>query len=188
MDLVDITVWASKEIRTIEVTQNFLHAPYKVDVREFVPIEGDMLEERWTDGAIIKTHAIPPYGVVDMEKTAEDLWHFVDENVANYFVNWVGDKDPLLWHTYWMAYKHSEESDVNFTSFTTFPGPRADFDTGTRGEKDVAGLYAPLGRLPTHKLPGAHLRGGQARSEQRRRSYEPLVPSHSNTPRDGRST
>ena len=45
MDLVDISLWASDRVRTIEVSPVFADAPFKLEVRHFVPLEGDLIEE-----------------------------------------------------------------------------------------------------------------------------------------------
>ena len=113
MDLVDITDWRSHEIKTIEVTQMFLHAPYSIEVREFMPLEGDMLEEKWTDGDVTKSHRIPPYALADMEKTAQTMRCFLDRSTITYVKGTVGNLDTLLWSTYQMALVYSKEAPVS---------------------------------------------------------------------------
>lgn len=112
MDLVDITHWRSYEIKTIEVTQIFLHAPYSIEVREFIPLEGDMLEEKWTDGDVTKSHRIPPYALADMKKTAQTMRSFLDKNIITYVKGTTGSLDLLLWNTYQMAIVYSQEAPV----------------------------------------------------------------------------
>lgn len=92
MDLVDITEWASEETKTIELTQVFLHAPFKLEVREFVPKEGDMHSELWQDGNMRHTHRIPPYAMVSLQKTTEMCRDFIDKNIATYII---GATNPL---------------------------------------------------------------------------------------------
>ena len=114
MKLVDITDWASDEIRTIEVTQTFLHAPLKLEVKKFVPVEGDLITEVWTDeNGVVKTHDIPPYALADMEKTAGTIEKFVDDNMITYIFGAIGLLDTLLWDTYIMAFKHSQNARVS---------------------------------------------------------------------------
>lgn len=111
MELVDIADWASDEIRTIEVTQVFLNAPYKLEVRKFLPVEGDLIEERWSDErGIIRTHTIPPFALADMEKTSQSIQKFIDGNISKYIIGAVGSLNPLLWNTYLMAFKHSKKA------------------------------------------------------------------------------
>lgn len=106
MDLVDIDTWASPQVRTILVSQIFLEAPYEVEVREFVPVEGDMLEEMWTSGDSVKRHAIPRYAICDMEKTATALEAFIDRSIYIYIIGAIFNLDILLWYTYYFAFRH----------------------------------------------------------------------------------
>ena len=116
MDLVDITDWRSEEIKTIEVTQIFLHAPYSIEVREFIPLEGDMLEEKWTDGDVTKSHRIPPYTLADMKKTAQAMRCFLDRSIISYVKGTVGSLDDLLLSTYQMAIVYSLKAPVSCES------------------------------------------------------------------------
>ena len=116
MDLVDITGWRSHETKTIEVTQTFLYAPYPIEVREFIPLEGDMLEEKWTDGAVMKSHRIPPYALADMEKTAQTMRSFLDRSIITYVKGTIGNLDALLRTTYQMAIVYSQEAPVSRVS------------------------------------------------------------------------
>ncbi|KAK5449838.1 hypothetical protein LTS15_008410 [Exophiala xenobiotica] len=101
MDIVDITTWRSREVKTIQISQIFLDAPYSVEVREFEPVDGDMLEEKWMSGSEVKIHSIPRYALANMGKTAEMLVQYINNNVARY-INGVFLKNTghsLLWHT-----------------------------------------------------------------------------------------
>ncbi|KAI0115733.1 hypothetical protein GGR51DRAFT_546078 [Nemania sp. FL0031] len=96
MDLVDITTWSSEETKTIVISQIFLDAPYAVEVKEFEPVEGDMLEERWTSGSLVKSHRIPRYALSDMKKTALMLERFIDANIVTYIIGATTDERQLL--------------------------------------------------------------------------------------------
>jgi hypothetical protein len=113
MDLVDITGWASNEVRTIQLSQVFLDAPYSVQVRRFVPAPGDMLEEIWHAGAVKKTHHIPPYALENMTETSRMLERWVDDNIGRYINGAVGKADRLLWDTYRMAFRHMGKFKVS---------------------------------------------------------------------------
>lgn len=113
MKIQEISEWASAEIKTIEVTQGFGNTSYPLEVREFTPVDGDMLEERWNDEGVIKYHRIPPYGIADMQAAARNLAQFIDNSIGQYIIGAVGYSDSLLWHTYMMAFKHSREATVS---------------------------------------------------------------------------
>ncbi|KAL8296753.1 hypothetical protein RB597_006057 [Gaeumannomyces tritici] len=111
MDLVDMDTWASPQTRTISVSQIFLEAPYEVEVREFVPVEGDMLEEMWTSGdAVVKRHAIPRYAICDIKRTATVLEAFIDKSIGVYINGAIFNLDTLLWSTYIFAFGHIEKA------------------------------------------------------------------------------
>ena len=121
MDLVDIADWTSDEVRTIEVTQVFLHAPLKLEVKKFVPVEGDLITEVWTDSTgVVRTHMIPPYALVDMEKTARTIEQFVDANIGTYINAAVGNLDSLIWDTYRMAFMQLGAAKVFIFQFGLF--------------------------------------------------------------------
>ncbi|GAB1317293.1 Zn(2)-C6 fungal-type domain-containing protein [Madurella fahalii] len=107
MDLVDIKDWASTETRNIRLSQIYLDAPYEVEVREFVPVEGDMLEEKWTSNGVVKTHKIPRYALADMGKSAVVLQAFIQRSIGTYISGTVGESDELIWKTYSFAFQHS---------------------------------------------------------------------------------
>ncbi len=64
-------------------------------------------------GGVLKHHPVPRYALVDMNKHAEDLLAFIDQNVGRYIVGAVGTADVLLWETYWMAFRQSREVKVS---------------------------------------------------------------------------
>ncbi|SPQ27182.1 dc7b8959-bb24-4bdd-88c8-e08b8e00ba17 [Thermothielavioides terrestris] len=110
MDLVDIDTWASSEVRRIRLSQIYLDAPYEVEVREFVPVEGDMLEEKWTSNGVTRSHRIPRYALADMEKSAAVLQAFIQDNIARYICGTVGQSDELIWQTYFFAFRHAQSA------------------------------------------------------------------------------
>lgn len=113
MDLVDITTWADDEVKTITISQIFLDAPYKVQVRRFVPVEGDLLEEKWTTNGEVRTTKFPCYALSDMNATADFLVRFIDKNVGTYIKGAIGESDALIWDTYWMAFRHANAAKVS---------------------------------------------------------------------------
>ncbi|KAI1489816.1 hypothetical protein F5X96DRAFT_591589 [Biscogniauxia mediterranea] len=110
MDLVDITDWASSEVKTILISQIFLDAPYEVEVREFVPVEGDMVDAVWKSGSVVKRQRAPLYALNSMEKTARMLEKFIDANVATYINGVAGSLNPLFWQTYQFAFRYIGEA------------------------------------------------------------------------------
>ncbi|KAK3395142.1 hypothetical protein B0H63DRAFT_462729 [Podospora didyma] len=108
MDIIDIPTndWASPEIRTIVVSPNYVYAPFEFRVREFIPIEGDLLEEKWMTATGMQTAPIPRYALAEMHRTARDMKDYIERNTHNFINATVGSMHPLLWGTYLMAFRH----------------------------------------------------------------------------------
>lgn len=119
MEIKEITEWASSEVKTIRVTQGFGGAWYELEVREFKPVDGDVLQKFWNDRGVVKSHMIPPYGLANMEKAACVLREFVDKYIGAYISGIVGRSDDLLWNTYVMAFKQSGKAKVGHEQFTS---------------------------------------------------------------------
>jgi hypothetical protein len=116
MDLIDITEWASSEIKTITLSQICVDAPYDVQVREFVPMEGDMLESTWLSGPFVKRHRMPMYALVSMESAASTLKWLTQKYVGKYIVQTIGNLDLLIWTTYFFAFQYQTKAKVGFLS------------------------------------------------------------------------
>ncbi|KAL8847887.1 MAG: hypothetical protein Q9221_007098 [Calogaya cf. arnoldii] len=106
MEIQDITDWASENRKLIELSHGFGNAKYKLQLREFVPTDGDTLFEAWSDGPVLKKHFIPPFAIEDMNVTAKEIGRYVDSSIVECAIKIVGDADSLIWDTYQMAIKH----------------------------------------------------------------------------------
>ncbi|KAK0708520.1 hypothetical protein B0H67DRAFT_496689 [Lasiosphaeris hirsuta] len=125
MDIIDIPAsdWASSEIVRIVVSPNHLDAPFEFSVREFIPVEGDMLEEQWMTATGKKRVPIPRYALADMHQTANEMKNYVERNVWKFIGVTVGSLDQLLFETYTMAFRYigqantAEERDLLSNTF-----------------------------------------------------------------------
>lgn len=115
MDIVDISDWASDEIKTITISQVYLNAPWTVQVREFVPVDGDLLERRWTSHGVTKSHRIPRYGLADMNETAKMMQWWIDKNIHVYIAGTIKDTDTFFWDTYVAAFRHPNKAKVSLS-------------------------------------------------------------------------
>lgn len=91
----------------------YLDAPYPVRVREFLPVDGDLLEESYTSDGIVKRHPVPRYALVSMKETAWMLQNFIDRNVGTFIEGTVGESDQLIWSTYQFAFAHIQKAKVS---------------------------------------------------------------------------
>lgn len=114
MEPFDMAEWASDEIKTITLTQVFLHAPFQLRVRRFVPKEGDMLNEKWQDGDKTLIHNIPPYAMASLQETKEMYREFIYRNICTYINGVIEDRKlpQLFAETYARAVRHRLETKV----------------------------------------------------------------------------
>ncbi|KAL5336518.1 hypothetical protein BJX70DRAFT_280610 [Aspergillus crustosus] len=110
MDLINITDWASPEVKTITVSQIYVKAPYNVQVRKFIPAEGDMLDLTWASGPYVRRHRMPQYALADMEGAAETLQWLTSNYVGRYIKDTVGELDLLVWTTYFFAFRYQAKA------------------------------------------------------------------------------
>ncbi|KAK4449695.1 hypothetical protein QBC34DRAFT_298813 [Podospora aff. communis PSN243] len=115
MDMVDISRWASKTIRTINITQFVPRSDgvriitYPVEVRQFVPeLPGDALSRKWKFDGVEESYDCEPYGIADMEKTGATMKKVVEDSILDSINFYIRGKDTLLRKTYLMAYQYSE--------------------------------------------------------------------------------
>ncbi|KAJ3544754.1 hypothetical protein NM208_g2887 [Fusarium decemcellulare] len=109
MDLVDITDWASSEIRTIEISLDILHAPSQIKVRKFIPLPGDLLDETWVKDGETIVYRLPTYAIANMNEAADSIAQMVEREASNYLWNTVGslERDSLIWETYLAAFRRA---------------------------------------------------------------------------------
>lgn len=120
MEVVNITSWASAEVKTIRVTQDVSRLSYPLRVRLFIPEEGDSLQRTWTTKGIPMSYSCTNYAIEDMKQTGRDMVKFVDSSMDG-FVNFYIDKsDPLLYRTYLMALEYTKDDSVGHLSLLTY--------------------------------------------------------------------
>lgn len=112
MCISEITAWASVEVKTIRVTQEVGETSYEVQVRKFIPQDGDSLERKWFSNDAQKSHRCATYAICNMGATAQILQRFVQENVAITVEHNVDHTDTLLGPNYQMALKLRTEAKV----------------------------------------------------------------------------
>jgi hypothetical protein len=110
--MTEITQWADTDLRRIKISQDLCPVPFEVTVRKFVPIKGDSLQRKWTDGKTRKSKDVPPYAIESMASTAIRLKKFVEENADSAISHLLADKDFLLKETYNMAKVFAKTAQV----------------------------------------------------------------------------
>ncbi|PMD13377.1 hypothetical protein NA56DRAFT_585720 [Hyaloscypha hepaticicola] len=110
MKIVEIKEWETSEVRTVELTQDIGNAVYKVNVRQFIPVEGDALERKWTTNGEARSYRCSSWAIVNMKETGQHLMKFVKDHIKTSIEYFIGNSDELLRSTYDMAFEHSEKA------------------------------------------------------------------------------
>jgi hypothetical protein len=132
MEMINIHDWASVATITVEMTNGFEDTnqklvKYKLVLQEFIPRDGDVLDNRWSDNGVIKTHDVPPFAIARMEDASGTIREYVNQCYVPAIVKHVGNsKEDLLWDTYYMAIKHSHTASVSLRAHV-FCFTNADF-------------------------------------------------------------
>lgn len=118
MEMIDITDWASSEIKTTRYSLTIVDAPYELKLRKFVPLPGDNLTATWSNNGTTVTYAVPPYGISNMEEAANSIYHMIERETAKYLSAFLGglDTDPLIWETYVAAFRRASTAPVTYPS------------------------------------------------------------------------
>jgi hypothetical protein len=134
MAMVDITDWASSEIKTIYIAHVGMNTSYPLHVRKFVPVEGDSMVARWHDNEGVETVIpVPPYAIVNMAEAAWMFKPFIWSTVHDHVEAFVDMSDPLLAGTYRMALKQSVEAHVSAIPCLPPPFSRATYPKRDEG-------------------------------------------------------
>ncbi len=104
--LDDIGNWASSEVKTILVTEGYTGHHVQLQVRKFIPQEGDRLERSWVaDDGQIKSVKIPPYALVNQDAAKVAYESYIKKGLVECFKRLLGPGEELLWQTYDRAVK-----------------------------------------------------------------------------------
>jgi hypothetical protein len=112
-ELKDIENWASSEIRTVQITQDFSPRPMSIQVREFTPLESDLLDRSWAHGSVKKSVTLPPYAFANMRSALQAHLDYINQEGSEYFNSILDRNDKLLRETYSAAIKASNSTMVS---------------------------------------------------------------------------
>jgi hypothetical protein len=111
--LEDMSDWASPEIRRIQTTEGFSSVPLELEVRKFVPKEGDVLERYWwTQDRIKRSMSVPAFAIANVNAARRDYENYINQGGAEFFKGWLKEKDELLVKTYNAAIQAGNDSNT----------------------------------------------------------------------------
>ncbi|KAH0493991.1 hypothetical protein TgHK011_000630 [Trichoderma gracile] len=99
-----IQLWASREVKVIYISVGFSNRYMPLQVRRFVPRDGDKLERTWDYQGTKKSVTIPPYALVDLEAGKSAYTRYIRDSMTDIFRNMLGDSENLLYKTYLQAW------------------------------------------------------------------------------------
>ncbi|KAM0329924.1 hypothetical protein ACHAQA_004090 [Verticillium albo-atrum] len=113
----NIASWESPEERRIQISEGLTNNPVELRVKRFVPQAGDKLNRSWSHGGVQHSVSIPPYAIVDVDEAQEAYTAYIKSCVSSHFISVLdrvlGPERDLLWTTYYLAWKQSENPDVS---------------------------------------------------------------------------
>jgi hypothetical protein len=116
MEIHNIKVWASGNIKTITITQDVAGTSYNLKVRRFVPVRGDSLSRRWKTDEEEQSFECAPYAISNMEEAGRTLEQFAEESLKSSICFYIDETDKLLRNTYTMAYRYSIYAEVGYAT------------------------------------------------------------------------
>ncbi|OAQ97146.1 hypothetical protein LLEC1_00747 [Akanthomyces lecanii] len=110
-----IDTWASSEIRTIKVSGGYSDNFVELQVRRFVPLEGDKLVRTWDYKGVKKSASIPPFALVDAQKARKAFSRHIDACINDALKKITGPMKgsaTMLAKTYFEAYRLALKRDI----------------------------------------------------------------------------
>ncbi|KAM3480994.1 hypothetical protein MY8738_004685 [Beauveria namnaoensis] len=111
-----IDTWASPEVKTIRISEGYSDSVVELQVRQFVPMEGDKLDRTWDYNGEKKSVRIPPFALIDTQKARKAFAKHIDASVDDTLKNVIKTVEGTLgkWMrvTYLEAFRLAQRSDT----------------------------------------------------------------------------
>lgn len=111
----DVDCLPSSSIRTVEFKIFYTHdpnlpefydVPFRLEVRRFLPKEGDVLDRKWTCDGYGMVTRLTPFALHSIHATATAISKYIEENAFTAMTASVAGCDPIIRDTYTMAISH----------------------------------------------------------------------------------
>ncbi|ROT34529.1 hypothetical protein SODALDRAFT_329779, partial [Sodiomyces alkalinus F11] len=114
--ITDLGDWDAPTVRTIQIMQPMCPEPFKLEVRKFVPRQGDRLDREWLDGSLKKVKPVAPYALADIRRTVRYFRTYVTRCARDAFQKYCtgsnDNLDPLIAKNYQAAVLHHQSPDL----------------------------------------------------------------------------
>lgn len=101
------------ETRTIYISEGYSKNTMELQVRQFVPLEGDKLERTWDYNGKKKSVRIPPFALIDMDKARKAFAQHVDLNINDTLKKVTATEAKMMRATYGEAFRLGHRQDVD---------------------------------------------------------------------------
>ncbi|KAG5925818.1 hypothetical protein E4U42_003905 [Claviceps africana] len=107
-----IQKWASPEVKFIRISTGYSKKCIELQVREFVPQEGDKLERTWVYQGTKKSVAVPPYALMDLEDGKTAYMKHISEAMGDTLQHVAERSSGLLKKTYIQAFRMYRDTTI----------------------------------------------------------------------------
>jgi hypothetical protein len=168
----NISSWASSEVRFIQVSQEGMPVPLRLQVRRFLPQPGDKLKRTWKHGGTVKAADIPPYAIVSLDPVEAQYMAMIEGGLHQCIDSIVDGQPSLLRETYLRALllgrdpsTAPDDRDLLMQAIRLWVavrlGTRSDEIVGSETldmPRDIMDATSPLhGKIPLPPVMGAQL-------------------------------
>ncbi|PHH81697.1 hypothetical protein CDD83_3505 [Cordyceps sp. RAO-2017] len=98
-----IQKWASPDVKIIRVSAGYSMRCIELQVRKFIPQDGDKLVRTWDFQGTRRSVAIPPYALIDLEETKSTYSAHIQDIMTDTIQHVLERPDGLLCETYFRA-------------------------------------------------------------------------------------
>ncbi|UNI14894.1 hypothetical protein JDV02_001474 [Purpureocillium takamizusanense] len=107
-----IQKWASSDVKIIHVSAGFSRRVIELQVRRFIPQDGDKLVRTWDHNGTKRSVAIPPYALIDLEATKLAYELHIQDIMNDSIQNVLDRPDGLLYKTYFRAVRLMQDPSM----------------------------------------------------------------------------
>ncbi|KAG6005254.1 hypothetical protein E4U21_000291 [Claviceps maximensis] len=107
-----IQKWASTEVKFIRISTGYSKKCIELQVREFVPQEGDKLERTWVHQGTKKSVTVPPYALMDLEDGKTAYMKHISDAMGDTLQHIAERSSGLLKKTYIQAFRMYRDTTI----------------------------------------------------------------------------
>lgn len=107
-----IQKWASSDVKFIRISTGYSKKCIELQVREFVPQDGDKLERTWVHQGTRKSVPVPPYALMDLEDGKSAYLKHISDAMGDTLQHIAERSSGLLRKTYVQAFRMYRDTTI----------------------------------------------------------------------------